>query len=203
MRDAYARVDSLHSDMQEEETAEYEEIEVEEDFIMEGPEYDKVVRNSSETIYDGCKVNRLEVAIVLMTMASLFSVPYTYLDELLKFLSQDLLPKSNKLPQTSYEARQMVLKLGLKHKAIHCCPDEHVLFRGEKGNLVTCPHPGCGKSRYVKGSTIVPSKVLRYFLIVDQLRQMFQCPKVASMMTYHKRNKSEQPFMKSMADGEQ
>jgi len=42
-----------------------------------------------------------------------------------------LASKSNNLPRMSYEARRLVLKLRLKHEAIKCCPNWHVLFRGE------------------------------------------------------------------------
>ena len=97
----------------------------------------------------------------------------------------------------------MVLKLGLKHEAIYCCPDRHVLFRGDKKDLITWPHPGCEKSRYVDGSTSIPCKILRYFLIIDQLVRMFKCPKIAKMMTFHARNQSVEPIMKSIVDGEQ
>jgi len=201
--DAYVRVDDLHNDMQHRVQSEELEMEAEDLSEMYGPEYEKLVRESGEPIYEGCKLNYLEVAIVLMTLCSLFSIPYTFLDELLKFLSQDLLPKSNSLPQTSYEVRRMVLKLGLKHEAIHCCPDGHVLFRGDKADLTTCPEPGCGKSRFLEGSSTIPCKVLRYFPIIDQLQQMFRCPQVAEMMTFHETNRSKEPYMKSIVDGEQ
>ena len=203
IHDAYARVDDLHESMQQAQHTEDREFDDGEDVDMDNSEYEELMRESQEPIYEGCKLNRLEVAIVLVTICTLFSIPYTFLDELLNFLSQDLLPKSNNLPRSSYEARRMVLKLGLKHEAIHCCPDGHVLFRGDKKDLHTCPHPGCGKSRYVEGSTSIPCKVLRYFSIIDQLVRMFKCPKIAEMMTFHARNQSEEPLMKSVVDGEQ
>lgn len=130
VQDAYARVDDLHNVAQQPRQNAQPEMEPEDDYEIYGPDYEELVRDSNEPIYEGCRVNRLQVAIVLITMCSLFSIPYTFLDELLKFLSQDLLPKSNNLPRTSYEARRLVLKLGLKHEAIHCCPDGHVLYRG-------------------------------------------------------------------------
>ena len=95
------------------------------------------------------------------------------------------------------------MKLGLKHETIHCCPDRHVLFRGDKKDLTMCPHAGCGKSRYVAGSSTVPSKVLRYFLVIDQLKRMFLCPHVAQMMTFHERNHSDDNTMKFVVDEEQ
>ena len=203
IHDAYARVDSLHESMQQAQQTGDSEFDENGDVDMDGPAYEELLRESKEPIYEGCKLNRLEVAIVLVTMCTLFLIPYTFLDELLRFLSQDLLPKSNNLPRTSYEARWMVLKLGLKHEAIHCCPNGHVLFRGDKKDLLTYPHPRCGKSQYVEGSTNIPCKVLRYFSIIDQLVRMFKCPKIAEMMTFHATNQSEEPLMKFVVDGEQ
>ena len=203
VHDACARVDHLHTEMQSQVDTEGSDDHGDDDFDTFGAQYEELVRESTEPIYEGCKMNRLEVAIILITMCSLFSIPYSFLDELLKFLSQDLFPKSNCLPRTSYEARQMVRKLGVSHEAIHCCPDGHVLFRGEKADLVSCPHAGCGKSRYVQGSNTVPCKVLRYFPIIEQLQRMFKCPEIAKMFTFHASNKSREPFMKSVVDGEQ
>lgn len=203
VQDAYARVDDLHNGVQQPGQIPRPEMEPEDDCEIYGPDYEELVRDSNEPIYEGCRVNRLQVAIVLITMCSLFSIPYTFLDELLKFLSQDLLPKSINLPRTSHEARRLVLKLGLKHEAIHCCPDGHVLYRGDNKDLVSCPHRSCGKSRYVEGSSTIPCKVFRYFPIIEQLQRMFKCPDIAKMMTFHSTNKSEEPMMKSVVDGEQ
>jgi len=124
VQDAYMRVDNIHNDMQQA-VGNEEEVEDEEQFLMQGPNFEELVRELQETIYEGCQVNCLQVCIVLITMCNLFSIPNTFLDELLKFLLQDLLSKLNSLPRTSYEARQMVRKLGLQHEAIHCCPDGH------------------------------------------------------------------------------
>jgi hypothetical protein len=52
-------------------------------------------------------------------------------EELLKLLKK-LLPKDNKLPTTTYEAKQMVCPLGLEVQKIHACPNDCILYRGEE-----------------------------------------------------------------------
>lgn len=52
-------------------------------------------------------------------------------EELLKLLKK-VLPKDNKLPTTTYEAKQMVCPLGLEVQKIHACPNDCILYRGEE-----------------------------------------------------------------------
>jgi len=136
---------------------------------------------------------------VLMNMVNLYGVPHTFLDELLSFVATDLLPQSNCLPRNTYETKKMILKMGLEHQAIRCCPDGHVLFKGpELESMSHCPQ--CGLSHYVTGSEIVPKKVLRYFPIIPRLQRLFRCLEVAQLMKWHVNNKSNDGYMRSVAD---
>lgn len=119
-----------------------------------------LIQESIAILYDGCTVNHLQAGMVLMNMVNLFGVPYTFVDELLWFLSTDLLPQSNCLPRTTYEMKKMIMKMGLEHEAIHCCPDRHTLYDGPNHeHLSECPK--CGKNRYVLGLESILKKVLR------------------------------------------
>ena len=51
--------------------------------------------------------------------------------ELLK-LMKNILPESNTLPETTYEARKIVCPLGLEAQQIHACPNDCILYRGEE-----------------------------------------------------------------------
>jgi hypothetical protein len=51
-------------------------------------------------------------------------------NELLQFLN-DLLTKSNLLPQSMYQAKKIVCPLGLEVKKIHACRNGCMLFRNE------------------------------------------------------------------------
>jgi hypothetical protein len=58
-----------------------------------------------------------------------------------------MLPKGNKLPAITYEAKQVICPLGLEIKKIHACPNDCILYRGkEYENLDGCLV--CHASRY-------------------------------------------------------
>ena len=113
-----------------------------------------MIRESTEGVYEGSSQNRLQCAIVIFSLCTLYLVPHTFLDALLMWIAGDLLPTSNKFPRTSYEVKTLLMKLGLKHDQVHCCPDGHVLYEGVKENLQSCPT--CQQVRYIPGSNRVP-----------------------------------------------
>ena len=58
-----------------------------------------------------------------------------------------MLPKDNKLPTTTYEAKQVVCPMGLEIEKIHACHNDCILYRGkEYKKLDACPV--CHASRY-------------------------------------------------------
>ena len=65
--------------------------------------------------------------------------------EFLKLVKK-MLPKDNKLPTTTYEAKQLICPLGLEVQKIHACPNDCILYRGEYENLDACPV--CSALRY-------------------------------------------------------
>jgi hypothetical protein len=100
---------------------------------------ENLIRESTEGVYEGSTQNRLQCAIVLFSLCTLYSVPHTFLDALLTWIAGDLLPTSNRFPRTAYEVKSLLMKLGLKHEQVHCCPDGHVLYKGVNEDLEECP----------------------------------------------------------------
>ena len=200
VQDAYARADEIH----EEATAdpvdsgnlpnENEEVRM--------VDWKQLVAESTEKVYEGCGVNRLQASIVVLNMVNTYGIPYTFLDELLCFLAGDLLPQSNCLPRTTYKMRSMLMKMGLEHVAIHCCSSGHILYKGpDHQDLVDCPV--CGESQYISDSTTILQKVLRYFPIIPRLQCLFQCLEVADLLKWHASNKSIDGYMRSEVDSQQ
>ena len=154
-RDAFFRTDKIHDDIMNAERGAAGA-----DYNMDGEdEYDEanlenLVRDSMTIVFDGSSLNRLQCGIVLFSLCSLYSVPHTFVDALLMWIAGDLLPTSNCFPRTSYELRSMLMKVGLKHKQVHCCPDGHVLYEGKNEDLEECP--SCLHPRYFDGSNKVP-----------------------------------------------
>lgn len=171
-----------------------------EDFFNE-MNVQNLLRDSTEKIFEGSVVNRLQCGIVLFSLCSLYSVPNTFLDALLTWIAGDLLPTSNCFPRTSYEIKTMLMKWGLKHRQVHTCPEGHMLYEGDNKDLEecrTCRHP-C----YIPGSNKVPHRIVRYFDIVKHLLRMFKCLEIAKLMTWHDAHKSRDEKMRSVVDSEQ
>jgi hypothetical protein len=56
-------------------------------------------------------------------------------NELLQFLN-DLLPKTNVLPRSTYQAKKIVYPLGLEVEKIHACQNDYMLFHNEDAMFV-------------------------------------------------------------------
>jgi hypothetical protein len=60
-------------------------------------------------------------------------------EKLLKIMKKKL-PKHNKLPGSTYEAKKVLYPLGLEVQKIHACINDYILYRGEEyENLEACP----------------------------------------------------------------
>ena len=198
VNDAFARAEDIHEAAQgnDDNPNNLEDDPVEE-FLGAATvdDMEHLIHESTEALYDGCSVNRLQASIVLMNMLNLYGVPNTFADELLTFIATDLFPQSNRLPRSTYEIKKLIMKMGLEHEAIHCCPDGHILYEGEENqNLMECPV--CRVPRFVPSSDRIPRKVLRYFPIIPRLQRLFRCPEVAELMKWHVHNKSDDGHMR-------
>lgn len=128
--------------------------EVAEDGVDEGPDkLDQMIRDEKEQLesekekeklycmledhktllFPGCDedLKKLDTTLGLLQQKASHGVTDKGFEELLKLLKK-VLPKDNKLPTTTYEAKQMVCPLGLEVQKIHACPNDCILYRGEE-----------------------------------------------------------------------
>ena len=133
-----------------------------------------------------------------MNMCVVFGVSNNFTSELLRYLSEDLLPKGNKLPRSHYTTAKTIRKLGMNYNNIHACPDGCVLYEDDHAKLNACPK--CSKSRWMEGTNSVPSKVIRHFLLIPRLKRMWRSPKIAGMLTGYTKHVSEDGIMRSVID---
>ena len=188
VRDAFMRADDMHSGLVNEEHANPPadmNTDVNTDVNTEF-NVDSLLRDSTEKIYEGSNLNRLQCVIVLSSLCSLYSVPNTFVDAMLAWIAGDVLPTLNCFPRTSYEMKTMLMKCGLKHRQVYTCPQGHLLYDGENEHLQECPT--CHHPRYVRGSNEVPHRVVRYFDIVSHLVRMFRCPEISKLMMWHSKD---------------
>nr|KYP44931.1 hypothetical protein KK1_033565 [Cajanus cajan] len=107
------------------------------------------------------------------------------------------------IPNSFYEAKKVIYKLGLNYTKIDACPRNCMLYWGEDKNLETCKH--CKKSRWkqkgTNGKKKLPAKVLRYFPLKPRLQRLFMCSKTAKSMRWHALNSNPDGLLRHPRDG--
>jgi hypothetical protein len=197
--DAFDMGDTVHA--QAAAAATIHDIEDDHDNNMEIPNnIEELYEQAATPVWQNSTTSVISATIVLLNMAVIHGISNAYMDELLCYLHQSLLPRGNLLPGTHYEAKRVIRKLGLTYKIIHTCPSGCVLYCKDNENLTKCPKPDYRKSRFVAGSNIVPTRVICHFPIILRLHRMFRSPVISSMLKWHFRNKSSNEIMKSVVD---
>jgi hypothetical protein len=159
-------------------------------------------KTASRAVYSGVNISVISATIVLVNMAVIHGVSNAYVDELLKYLGTMLLPHGDLLPQSHYEAKRLIRKLGLNYHIYHACPTGCILYREEHEELDTCPKPGCGLSRFISGSKTILAKLIRHFPLIPRLLRMLRSDKIATLLRWHTdfSNFEKNTVMRSVAD---
>ena len=143
VHNAFVRADEFHAEAAGHDGGQFRDFQgdvLEETVEVNMTDMENLVEESAQPVYEGCGINRLQARIVFMNMANLYGVMSTFMDELLSFVVTDLLPQANCLPRNTYNTKKMLIKMGLEHEAIYCCPDGHILYEWpEFANLMNCP----------------------------------------------------------------
>ncbi|XP_066159800.1 uncharacterized protein [Oryza sativa Japonica Group] len=129
-------------------------------------------------------------------------------------LVKNILPEENKLPETTYEGKKIVCPLGLEVQKIHACPNDCILYRGEKYENLEA-YPVCNALRYKirrdnpgevdrqPSKRRVAAKVMWYFLIIPWLRCLFRNKEHERMMRWHAEERQQDGMLRHPADGSQ
>lgn len=101
-------------------------------------QYEKLVLDCDQELYPGCKnYSKISFILRLFHLKSLngwSGKSFTMLLQLLK----DAFPKGTSLPISSYEAKKLIKELGLGYEKIHACPNDCILYSGERLNQENC-----------------------------------------------------------------
>jgi hypothetical protein len=142
-----------------------------------------MIKDSKKPLYHGCAAQYMR----LFVMVKLFQLKASngwsdYSFKEFFTLLKDMLPQGNAVPETVYEAKQIIYPLGLEVEKIHACKIDCILYRGpEYEDLEKCPICGlerfnrrkdsgddenCNRNRRKGG----PKKVFWYFPIIPRLK---------------------------------
>lgn len=84
VRDAFMHFDEIHTDSVNDQQDPAVDMNLEGDVDMHSDvNVESLLRDSTEKIFEGSNLNRLQCCIVLSSLCSLYSVPNTFVDALL------------------------------------------------------------------------------------------------------------------------
>jgi hypothetical protein len=125
-----------------------------------------------------------------------------------------MLPRKNELPASMYEAKKLICPLGLDMQKIHTCPNDCILYCGEKyENMDKCRI--CTALRYkirkddpgdIEGELPrkrVPAKVMWYAPIIPWLKCLFKNKDHAKLLQWHMEDHMKDDKWRHPADGQQ
>jgi hypothetical protein len=176
--------------------------------------FSQIMKDYETPLFSGCKKehNKLYVVLTLLQMKASNDWSDKGFNELLQFLN-DLLPKPNVLPQSTYQAKKIVCLLGLEVKKIHACQNECILYHNEDAMLGECrvcetswykrndkniDEDDMGENKKVKR---VPAKVAWYFPIIPHLWQLFVNKANAELLQWHAREHKKDAMLCHLANG--
>ena len=166
--------------------------------------FEKLLIDAEKPLYEGCKkYTKLSTLVKLYNLKVRYGWSDISFSELLKTL-KEILPTTNELPNSLYEAKKTLGALGMEYEKIHACPNNCCLYRKEFANATKCPE--CGQLRWknVKDRNEerkqIPSKVIWYFPPIPRFKRLFRSIECAENLTWHASERIEDGKLRHPAD---
>jgi hypothetical protein len=161
--------------------------------------YKKMIEDLKKPLYHGCvaQYTRLFVMVKLFQLKASNRWSDCSFKELLTLL-KDMLLEGNAVPETVYEAKQIICPLGLEVEKIHACKNDCILYHApEYEDLEKCPIYGLDRFNRSKDDNddencnrnrrkYEPKNVFWYFPIIPRLKHLFANKKESELLQWHK-----------------
>ncbi|KAK5776674.1 hypothetical protein PVK06_044634 [Gossypium arboreum] len=175
----------------------------------EAAKFYKLLGEMNEELYEGSKFSTMSFCVRLFHIKCLERWSGNSLTMLLELL-REIFPFA-KIPQSCKDMKKVIKDLGLGYNKIHSCPNDCMLYWGDRRNQQSC-HV-CGKSHWMNAdaedvnedeyepqSRRKPSKILRYFPLIQRLQRLFMSSKTAEFMTWHHDQRKDDGLLRHPAD---
>nr|AAM01087.1 Putative transposase [Oryza sativa Japonica Group] len=170
--------------------------------------FSRLVSDYKTPLYAGCKAKHTKLSVTLDLMKLKASSGWTdkSFTDLLGILKA-MLPVENTLPETTYEAKQVLCPLGLEVRRIHACPNDCILYHKQYADLDACPV--CKASRYKRKKSADegnkskrggPANVVWYLPIIDRFKRIFANPNEAKLVRWHATERRNDGMLRHPAD---
>ena len=90
------------------------------------------LRCETKPLYLGCEeFTKMKTLVKLYNLKAKNEISYCCFSEILQLLGS-MLPEGNNIPFSSSEAKKTFCALGMEYEKIHACPNDFILYRGER-----------------------------------------------------------------------
>ncbi|XP_073057930.1 uncharacterized protein [Primulina eburnea] len=175
----------------------------------------RLVEDSKQPLYAGCtEFSKLTFLVELFQLKVSGKWSDKSFTTLLEFLRRAL-PSEAQVPNSFYEAKKLISKLGLGYEKIHACPNDCMIYWRENKNEQACKV--CNLSRWKdlrkktkkssKGGkkclfVKTPAKVFWYFPLKPRLQRLFMSTKTAENMQWHSKKRVVDGILRHPADSQ-
>nr|XP_027189367.1 uncharacterized protein LOC113786234 [Cicer arietinum] len=181
----------------------------------EAKEYYELSREGEKPLYEGCvKYSRLSFLVKLYHIKCLCGMTNKAMTMVLELL-KDAFEFAN-IPNSFYEAKKTITKLGLNYEKIPVCPNNCMLYWGNKEDEEKETCKICNTSKWKSKAKVgavgvsgdgnnrkkVPAKVLRYFPLKPRLQRLFLSSKSAEDMRWHANDSKNDGMLRHPRDSE-
>ncbi|XP_074351607.1 uncharacterized protein LOC141690732 [Apium graveolens] len=135
-----------------------------EDISLDSSDFMNHVQGENEPLYPGCEsFTKMRALVKLYNLKAKHGISDKCFSDVLLLLAS-MLPEGNSMPSSFGEAKKTLCTLGMDYEKIHVCPNDCLLYRGERDEDETICRI-CGESRWKlnkKGEELegIPAKVL-------------------------------------------
>ena len=95
------------------------------------------LRCKAEPLYPGCEeFTKMKALVMLYNLKAKHEISDCCFSEILQLFGS-MLPEGNTIPCSFSEAKKTLCALGMEYEKIHVCPNDCLLYRGERDEVET------------------------------------------------------------------
>ncbi|XP_074351416.1 uncharacterized protein LOC141690524 [Apium graveolens] len=118
-----------------------------EDISLDSSDFMNHVQGENEPLYPGCEsFTKMRALVKLYNLKAKHGISDKCFSDVLLLLAS-ILPEGNSMPSSFGEAKKTLCTLGMDYEKIHVCPNDCLLYRGERDEDETICRI-CGASRW-------------------------------------------------------
>ncbi|CAA7052795.1 unnamed protein product [Microthlaspi erraticum] len=169
--------------------------------------FDELLSDANEELYEGSAFSKLSFMLKLYHIKVISRVSDKGMSMIIDLLKEAF--KHAKLPDSFYDLKKTISKLGLDYESIHACPNDCMLYWGEDTDHDVCKICETSRWKTKNGESEEGSrkkrrqaaKILRYFPLKPRLKRLFMSSKTASSMKWHVSQENKDGKMRHPRDG--